>query len=159
MRVFIIAEGGQNIGFGHITRCFSLYQAFLEMKVEPTFVVNGDESLRYFWETTGIKPVSFNQNIYKNFGSEDVVIIDSYLLPEEFYEEVGQRVKLLVSMDDFKRLEYPAGIVVNGSILTEEMDYPHTGKVEYCLGTKFTPLRKVFWEVKTGRVRNKVKNV
>ena len=30
MNVFIITEGTKNTGFGHITRCLSLYQAFEE---------------------------------------------------------------------------------------------------------------------------------
>jgi len=30
MKVFIITEGSKNTGFGHITRCLSLYQAFEE---------------------------------------------------------------------------------------------------------------------------------
>ena len=39
MKVFIITEGGKNIGFGHITRCLSLYQALKE-KVELEFIVD-----------------------------------------------------------------------------------------------------------------------
>lgn len=30
MKVFIITEDGKNIGFGHITKYLSLYQAFEE---------------------------------------------------------------------------------------------------------------------------------
>ena len=45
MKVFIITEGSQNTGFGHVTRCISLYQAFEERGITPKFVVNGDESI------------------------------------------------------------------------------------------------------------------
>ena len=30
MKVFILTESGKNMGFGHITRCLSFYQAFEE---------------------------------------------------------------------------------------------------------------------------------
>ena len=40
MKVFIITEGGKNIGFGHITRCLSLYQAFEEKGILPKFIIN-----------------------------------------------------------------------------------------------------------------------
>jgi len=43
MKVFIITEGGKNIGFGHITRCLSLYQAFEEKEIIPEFILNSDE--------------------------------------------------------------------------------------------------------------------
>ncbi len=39
MKVFIITEGGKNIGFGHINRCLSLYQAF-EEKIGLEFIVD-----------------------------------------------------------------------------------------------------------------------
>ncbi|HQF37072.1 MAG TPA: hypothetical protein PLL26_05540 [Candidatus Dojkabacteria bacterium] len=45
LKVFILTEGGKNIGFGHITRCTALYQAFEEKGIIPKFIVNGDESV------------------------------------------------------------------------------------------------------------------
>ena len=38
-KVFILTEGGENKGFGHITRCTSLYQAFEEKGIIPEFIV------------------------------------------------------------------------------------------------------------------------
>ena len=32
MKGFILTEGSRNIGFGHVTRCLSLYQAFEERR-------------------------------------------------------------------------------------------------------------------------------
>jgi len=40
MKVFIITEGSKNIGFGHITRCISLYQVFEERGILPEFIIN-----------------------------------------------------------------------------------------------------------------------
>ena len=45
MKIFIITEGGKDIGFGHLTRCVSLYQAFEERGIIPEFVVNGDDTI------------------------------------------------------------------------------------------------------------------
>ena len=42
VNVFILTEGGKNIGFGHITRCTSIYEAFDEIDIPPQFIVNGD---------------------------------------------------------------------------------------------------------------------
>ena len=35
MKVFILTEGGKDIGFGHITRCISLSEAFEEKGIYP----------------------------------------------------------------------------------------------------------------------------
>ena len=45
MNVFIITEGGKNIGFGQITRCLSLYQTFKERGIKPKFIINGDSDI------------------------------------------------------------------------------------------------------------------
>jgi len=42
MKVFIIAEGSKNTGFGHITRCLSLYQAFEEKYLKVYSIKNGN---------------------------------------------------------------------------------------------------------------------
>ena len=42
MKVFIITEGGKDIGFGHITRCFSLYQAFEEKYFKVYSIKSGN---------------------------------------------------------------------------------------------------------------------
>ncbi len=42
MNVAILTEGGKNIGLGHMTRCQSLYDAFLENDIEPCLYINKD---------------------------------------------------------------------------------------------------------------------
>ena len=46
IKVFILSEGGDGIGFGHISRCVSLYQAFEHFGVKPVFIINGDRTIR-----------------------------------------------------------------------------------------------------------------
>ena len=53
MKVFIITEGSKNTGFGHITRCLSLYQAFKKRGILPTFIINGDNSFKYLLDNLG----------------------------------------------------------------------------------------------------------
>ena len=45
MKVVILTEGGADIGFGHITRCLSLYQAFEEKGIVSEMIINGDGSV------------------------------------------------------------------------------------------------------------------
>ena len=46
MKIFILTEGGSKIGAGHVTRCLSLYQAFLELSYDIKIIVNGDEGIK-----------------------------------------------------------------------------------------------------------------
>lgn len=150
MKVFILTEGGKNIGFGHITRCLSLYQAFEEKEIIPELILNSDDNIEYLLK--GIKYQKLNwtekrDKLFELIKGADIAIIDSYLADISIYNALFDLVKLPVYMDDNKRVDYPKGIVVNGSIYAEELNYPKEKGVIYLLGAKYTTLRKEFWEV------------
>lgn len=162
MKVFIITEGGRHIGFGHMTRCISLYQAFEERGIIPQFIVNGDDVILDILK--GKKYQIFNwlkekNKLFKLVKNADVAIIDSYLADISFYETLSKLVKIPVYIDDAKRLDYSRGIVVNGSIYAEELNYPEKENLIHLLGTKYIPLRKEFWEVPEKEIKEKVESV
>lgn len=162
MKVYILTEGGKNIGFGHITRCTSLYQAFEENKIEPEFIVLGDNSVenllndkrhqRFNW----IKEKDILFKIVKN---ADIVIIDSYLANYEIYARISKLVKTPVYIDDNKRIDYPRGIVVNGTICAEEFNYPNKKNVIYLLGSRYILVRKEFWTVPKKDIKDNIESI
>ena len=162
MKVFIITEGTKNTGFGHITRCLSLYQAFKERGILPEFIINGDNNIEYLLKDVNYQIFNWLDEKSKLFGilkGADIAIIDSYLADISFCNVLSNLVKIPVYMDDNKRLDYPKGIVVNGSIYAEEPGYPHKDGVIYLLGTKYIPLRKEFWEVPQKKIKEKIKSI
>ena len=161
-KVFILTEGVKNIGFGHITRCTALYQAFVEKGIIPEFIVNGDDSILDLISDKKHKIFNWiekKEYLFDYLKNADIVIIDSYLAEKDIYDEISDLVKVPVYLDDNKRLDYPKGIVVNGSVYAEELDYPQKDGITYLLGTKYTPLRKEFWEVPDKEIKEKVESV
>ena len=162
MKVFILTEGGGKKGFGHITRCISLYQAFRERKIASTLIVNGDNKIRSLLK--GNKFYFFNwltekERLFKLVKGADSVVVDSYLARPEFYKRISELVKLPVYLDDYKKIGYPSGVVVNGSVYAKALRYPKNKKVIYLLGSKFIPLRKEFWQVAGKKINREIKNV
>lgn len=158
----MLTEGSKNIGFGHLTRCISLYQAFEEREITPKFVVNGDETIEDLLKNKNhqiFNWVEERSKIFELMKDADVVIVDSYLANISFHKGLSITVKIPVYIDDDKRSDYPRGIVVNGRIYAEEMDYPKRNGIVYLLGTKYIPLRKEFWEVPKKEIRDKVESV
>jgi UDP-2,4-diacetamido-2,4,6-trideoxy-beta-L-altropyranose hydrolase len=162
MKVFIITEGSSHIGFGHITRCLSLYQAFEEKGIEPFFFVNGDNTVKDFLR-------NINHDIF-NWANEDhrlsdlmkdtdIGIIDSYLADYTIYEKISNAVKVPVYIDDNIRIDYPKGIVVNGTIYADEMNYQQKKDITYLLGSQYIPLRKEFWNVPEKEIKENIKKV
>ncbi len=162
MRVYILTEGGKNIGFGHIARCSALYDAFLEDNIEPLFIINGDSSVSkilrgrdyvlFDWLKEKQKLLDIIQ--YANIG-----IVDSYLASSLFYERFEKLVKLPVYIDDNKRVEYPRGIVVNGNIYGDNLGYPKRDDIFYLLGSKYALLRKEFWDVPEKKIRTSPRQI
>jgi len=148
MKVSIITEGFQKTGYGHITRCLSLYQAFEERNIIPTFYINGDENSERFVESANHKIIdwlSHPTKLLTEIKNSDVLIIDSYLAGKEYYETFSKLCGLSLFIDDNLRIDYPSGIILNGTINSETFPYQKKSGCEYLLGAKYIPIRKEFW--------------
>ncbi|MBU0605746.1 MAG: UDP-2,4-diacetamido-2,4,6-trideoxy-beta-L-altropyranose hydrolase, partial [Candidatus Omnitrophica bacterium] len=119
MKIFIITEGGRSIGFGHIARSVSLYQAFEEKGQRPLLLVNGDETAAYILSGRNFDIVDWmnsKKELFARIAGADIVIVDSYYPDIDFYDRVSKLAKVPVYMDDNKRVDYSSGVVVNGNI-------------------------------------------
>lgn len=156
MKVVIKTEGGGKVGFGHFTRCISLYQAFLEKGVRPLFIINSSPEAKDI-----LKKYKINFLIDKDPGIADcdILIIDSYLAPKDFYYKVSRKVKFLVSIDDYNRLDYPSGLVINGSIDAGKIRYKKNKKIKFLLGADYMPLRKSFWDIPRRNINGEAKDI
>lgn len=162
MKVFIITEGGKDMGFGHMTRCLSLYQAFEERGIRPKFIINGDNDIEYLLKDINYQIFNWldkRNKLFEMVKDADIAIIDSYLADISFYNKILKMVKLPVYIDDNKRLEYPKGIVLNGSIYAEGLNYPKRNGVTYLLGTKYILLTKEYWDIPKKKTKDKIENV
>ena len=46
-------------------------------------------------------------------------------------------------IDDYNRIPYPGGYVLNSVINADAIDYPVNDKISYLLGPRFHPLRRI----------------
>ena len=162
LKVFIFTEGSKNIGFGHITRCLSLYQAFEEYNIHPKFIVHGDDSLTGLLQGTNYELIDWMETKNKfleNIRGSDIGIIDSYLASDDIYEELSKSVRIPVYIDDNKRIDYHKGVVINGNIHALSLHYPTKEDVVYLLGTDYVPLRKEFRDVPEKIINEEVKSI
>lgn len=162
MKIFLITEGNKKIGFGHITRCLSLYQAFIEKGYNPKFIINCDNSVLDLLNNCNYKILNWLKEkieLFNNIDNADIVIIDSYLADIKIYKRVSELAKTPIYFDDIKRLDYPQGIVINGSIGAKTLNYSHKKKTTYLLGTKYQPMRKAFWDVQEKEIQENIESI
>ncbi|MDD5194079.1 MAG: UDP-2,4-diacetamido-2,4,6-trideoxy-beta-L-altropyranose hydrolase [Candidatus Omnitrophica bacterium] len=162
MKVLILTEGGCGIGFGHMARCQSLYQAFKIRKTTTQFIINADTAARNFFKNKDaifLNWIKERAQLFKYIEKADMVIIDSYLADLALYKKISSRVKKLVCIDDTVRLDYPCKVIVNGAVFAQNLNYRQKKGITFLLGSKYTPLRKEFWKVSNKKIRARIKNI
>lgn len=158
MKVVILTEGGENKGFGHVARCSSIYQAFEQFNIRPKFIINGDESVESV--LNGIEFEIFDWlNDLSVISNSNIVIVDSYLANLEIFNNIVKTSDLTVYIDDNNRLEYPKGIIVNGTLDTSNMNYSKRDNVKYLIGKDFIPLRRDFWHIPKLKINDSIENI
>lgn len=163
MKIYILTEGGKDIGFGHITRCISLSQAFEEKGIASEFIVNEDDSILGVLRGKNYRIFNWfkeKNKLFEIVGNADIVIIDSYLAKKSLYDRVSKICRgRIVVIDDYNRLEYAKGVVVNPSIYGDSLKYPLKGDIIYLLGKDYVILRKEFWAIPEKEINKEIKNV
>ncbi|MGB6127789.1 MAG: UDP-2,4-diacetamido-2,4,6-trideoxy-beta-L-altropyranose hydrolase [Psychrilyobacter sp.] len=159
-KVFILTEGGEGIGFGHITRCSALYEEIEKYNLEVEFLVFG-KGIEGILEGKSYKNVDWKDINYlsKKISKEDYIIIDSYLTELEVYNWLSENTKKMLIIDDNMRLDYPKSIVVNPSLYGSELEYPKNKNIEYLLGKDYMILRKEFNEVSKHKRKEKIEKI
>ena len=162
MKVLILTEGGEKIGFGHITRCIGLYEAFEEKGIISEFVLNGDNNTLDLLKNKNYQIFNWlkeKDKLFKLVKNANVVIIDSYLAEKSLYDRISELTDgQIVMIDDCNRLGYPKGIVINPSIYGDSLNYPQKEGVVYLLGKDYIILRKEFWDISEKKINKEVKN-
>ncbi|MGK9369151.1 GNAT family N-acetyltransferase [Melioribacter sp. Ez-97] len=162
MKISIITEGFQNTGYGHITRCLSLYQAFEERNIIPDFYINGDVRCVSYLNGARFEIIDWLNHpaqLIKKIINSDFAIIDSYLAGREFYEKISSFCERLLIVDDNLRIDYPESIILNGTINAENFPYQKKAGYDFLLGSEYIPIRRPFWDPAQRKYNKEIKNI
>lgn len=163
LKVLIITEGGSGIGFGHIMRCISIREAFAARGIDAGLIVNGDRAVRGLCEGIGncriFDWLRDQERLFACVRGTDIAVIDSYLAQSALYKRLSGAVKTCVYIDDFNRIGYPCGVIVNAAVSVENLRYRVSKKKTYLLGASFAPVRKAYWESGEKKIRRFLSSV
>ena len=150
--VVCLCDGDFELGFGHISRCLSLAEAFEDEGWNALFIGRfqdgaedivsdaGFDAITRLGQT-GKEDVERTVSIAKSYGV-DAWIIDSYELSPGYLREL-LRVAPILLIDDYGVLdEYPCTVVLNPSIDSGNLVYPDGVRV--LSGPGFIPYRRAF---------------
>lgn len=123
IKLLILTEAGDGIGFGHYTRCSAIRNAALNLNIDCLTVVNWIGEQLFPEENMAVSWIDDLETVTNRFHDYDTVIIDSYKLPVEGYQFLKPHFDKLIVIDDYNRISYPADLLINPNVYFNEMDY------------------------------------
>lgn len=140
IKVAFFTEAGSRRGMGHLIRCKAIEQEFNQLNIYTEFFLDSD--IDYSYKYGNIEYFKWSELIIeKDF---DIIIIDSYEAGETIYNKISKSTKLPVYLDDYRRLNYPRGAIINFSPSAEGRFYIEKNNHNtYLLGIDFTPIRNL----------------
>jgi UDP-4-amino-4,6-dideoxy-N-acetyl-beta-L-altrosamine N-acetyltransferase len=145
--VLFFTEGGGSYGLGHISRTKSIAEALEEEWIKSAFFCDAPEDIdlggssirRFAWfkdeERLKAEIAAFNAPI-------EAVVVDSYQAGIKTLRCLASLRVPILYLDDYHRLDYPKGIIVNPA----NLKYPDIFGSRVFTGAEFAPLRSAFWD-------------
>ncbi|MCC8358751.1 hypothetical protein [Salinimicrobium sediminilitoris] len=161
MKVYFLTEYSKNVGFGHLSRCSSLADAFLLKNYEVLFLIREwtDELLELDYPKKRIEWKDIDQ-LKALVSEEDLIVFDSYRVDKEVIDSIAAKFTHVASIADSKMNYASNGVVVIGSVYGKEIDFPsYVNGTEYLAGPEYVLFRKIFWNIEKRKLRDSIETV
>ena len=153
--IWFRADGGREIGMGHIRRCLSVSAALQELGGQTCFLVADDAAvslldaqgqdyrvLNSSWQNPEEELKTMLPMLRES--GKGVFFADSYYVTAEYLRQIGELMPVCC-MDDMGISGLPVDLLINYNIFATSSLYTMgDGKTNYLLGTKYAPLRREF---------------
>lgn len=161
--IFIRTDMNEKIATGHVMRCLSIADALKEQGEEVHFLL-ADEQAQNLIQSRGYESIVLH-TVWNDMDSEIPVLlaaidrykitrilIDSYQVTLKYLTEIKKMVQIMY-IDDLKLFCYPVDVVVcYANYWSRFYSRQNDPSTIFLLGTKYVPLRKVFWDCERKKI-------
>lgn len=161
MKTVFLTDGGERVGFGHITRCSALAQVLKENGTEVSLIINGDDSVESVLSGEDYQILDWMKNPDRTFSlikDFDLVVIDSYQVDDNFCKGLADLPARFICMQTNDAVHYPPGIIVKESLYAQELQDRDKEGSMYLYGPQYAMLRKAF-EHSEKEIKEDVKSI
>lgn len=140
--VLILTEAGDNIGFGHYTRCSAIRMEMENQGANTDMIVNLKGGVISDSKIVKLDWLS-NLKLVNSLSKYSIVIVDSYLAKASVYKTLKSTIEFVVAIDDYNRISYPVDLLINPNVYFQDLNY--SNQKSRCHGGKdFIILRPEF---------------
>ena len=161
--IVLRADGGPNIGIGHLMRMRALGQALIDAQVDVRFAYQGaPETLLAQLVNDGLRPICCDDlGAVLHDLKPDAVVFDGYDFVQDDFETAQRHGAKAIIMDDLGLFdEAPGDVLINQNPGWHASDY-RKFKGRLCLGLDFALLRREFYSAARPerKLQQSVKNI
>lgn len=156
--IYFRADGGSEIGMGHLVRCFSLAK-MLSLEFVIAFCCRfAPKSFIDDLLIAGFKmySLSVEEDLFNHLNDGDIVVLDNYKLGIAYHQKIREMNVKLVCIDDVHEKPFDADIIINHSPAVKAFDYDAKYYTQFLLGIDYALLRPTFLKgaIKKRKVNN-----
>ncbi len=148
MKVAIRADGGHELGYGHLVRTSVLAGELEKNYHEVIYLTKTPESLEDITDENFRSEHIESEEEFLGFLEEKeigCVITDHYEVGTDLQERIRDRCEKYLAISDDTRFRFSCDILVNNNIYAENLEYDFKGEEpEKLLGTDYILLREEF---------------
>lgn len=153
MRLAIRADGGPDIGYGHLVRTGALAERALQAGDRVTYATRTPQHVTDACpRDVGVVALDPDDNSefldWLADGKQDVVLVDSYSANTDRQRAIAERVPRLAVVLDDARFVIRSDVLINGNVYALDLDYEWTeSEPMWCLGPDYLLLREEIREL------------
>lgn len=168
--IYIRADMNANIAAGHMMRCLSIADAAREQGTKTVFLT-ADEIPKQLLETRGYEVIVLHSDWEKKEEELDSLLavirergirkllIDSYQVTECYLKTLEQYTEVFY-LDDLDAFPYPVSHVICYANYYSQLSYAaYPFKTQFHLGTSYMPVRKVYQNCGTKKIRERIERI
>jgi spore coat polysaccharide biosynthesis predicted glycosyltransferase SpsG len=158
IQAVILTEAGRARGNGHLARCTGLLEAFHEAGRWAQMWVDIDQPLpdgfsAYKSAAIGDWKKDLERFLPSSGRRNLIAVVDSYEADLALLKAIASRSRSCCFFDDFARLDYPDGTLVNAAIEADSLYPIRSDGLRYLTGPRYAVLRKAFGRKRSFRIR------
>lgn len=158
-KIYIRADGSNEIGLGHLIRCMALghmlrshFQVHYACKEVPVTI-----KMDIIQEGFLFQAIDTEEEFLRLLTGKEIVVLDHYDLDINYHKKVKERGSKLVCIDDLYDKDFFADLIINHSPGVTYYNYRTPAITQFALGPEFALLRPPFLSYAKREARSKSK--
>ncbi|MCU4974985.1 UDP-2,4-diacetamido-2,4,6-trideoxy-beta-L-altropyranose hydrolase [Halobacteria archaeon AArc-m2/3/4] len=151
MKVAIRADGGPELGYGHLVRTGALATELLRRDINTTYITTTPKSVKEICpdgiQTHQIPEENEQEAVIEILRRKDsdVIVTDSYGVDQEYQKSLSDVTDTVAVIQGDARYDLYCDILINGHVFAADIEYNWAGEEpKWCLGPEYLLLREEF---------------